>query len=321
MGTSNEQMLIGAKRLLQEARTLMITLNEKHAQSRNWDAAERALGLARSIDAIENEMGNGGDNTMPKSNSPKPPNRGPELPYYYVDNDGKLVMRGKSRSRPEGYYEQRILKDHYDLIVRKLGRMAQSFNDFYNQDLLDRSEMPVHEPGLIIKLLSKKGLLQEIRKGRYTFLKPQDLLTDASRIWSELPQERFGHSLSVNQQYKSESVQDRGYTDKHPISYTFSGTTRQVRSFRDVLTGLCENLYEETPSEFCRILLAHDRSRRGKIYFSTDSKGMNSPRKISDSGIHVETLFCADGIMKHCKCILDWFGHSGDEFTVQFEDE
>ena len=171
-------------RALDEAKTQMIELSTECQSASDWDAAERLITWARSIDAIKQEMegksGNGGP-------SVKQPTGSTTLPYYYIDN-GNLVMRGPSRNG--GYYEHRIPKGDYDLIVQKLCEIARSSQDFYTQDLQNRSQMAIHKPSEIVKLLAQKGLLGDVRKGRYAFLKPETFAPDAARVWSELPREQ-----------------------------------------------------------------------------------------------------------------------------------
>lgn len=170
-------------RLLDEAKAKIIELSTESQSASDWDTAERLITWARSIDAIKQEMEG---NTSKPGEVPKPPIPSTRLPYYYVDN-GAIVMCGPSRNPNRPYYEHRIPKRDYDLIVQKLCVIAQSSHDFYTQDLQDRDEMAIHKPGEIVKLLAQKGLLADIRKGRYGFLKAETFASDVASLLSGLP--------------------------------------------------------------------------------------------------------------------------------------
>jgi len=170
-------------RVLDEAKAQMIELSTESQSASDWDTAECLITWARSIDAIKQEMEG---KTGKRGEIPSPPIPSTRLPYYYVDNGG-IVMRGPSRNRDGGYYEHRIPKSDYNLIVQKLCEIAQSSHDFYTQDLQNRSEMAIHKPGEIVKLLAQKGLLTEVRKGRYGFVKAETFASDLAGVWSGLP--------------------------------------------------------------------------------------------------------------------------------------
>ena len=104
------------------------------------------------------------------------------------------------------------------------------------------------------------------------------------------------------------------YTFKAPEAYSFGGQRRQVRTWKDVLVGLCGDLYKVHSADFDRVLILRGRKQ---AFFSRDPREMLSPREIPGAGIYAETNFSADNIMDRCYDVLAVFGHSEDEFQVE----
>lgn len=104
------------------------------------------------------------------------------------------------------------------------------------------------------------------------------------------------------------------YKFKAAVAYSFRGQRHPVRSWKEVLVGLCSDLYEVHGVDFERVLGLRGRKL---AYFSRDPEGMIKPREIPGPGIHAETNFSADDIMDRCYEVLDLFGHSEDEFQVE----
>lgn len=109
-----------------------------------------------------------------------------------------------------------------------------------------------------------------------------------------------------------------GYTGKSPITYRFEGEHRQVRSFQDILMGLCEDLHRKHGSEFERVFNLRGRK---KEHFSRDYKNMIYPKEIADSGIYIETNLSANGIMLRCNQLLDLFGYHKNTLEIKFRDD
>lgn len=176
-----------AKDQLRSAKETLIELSLSYAQgSSNWDAAQNLLEWARTIDSIEKRMEVVEGHSMPRtaSSSPAQPSFSSQrLPLFYVEHE-RLIMRGPSRDG--GFYEQRVLKSHFDLILRKLSQKSKNANEFSLQELQDRREMPLHEPGIIVRLFTDEGLLEKTQKGRYAFLDPDSFGAKAESLWFQL---------------------------------------------------------------------------------------------------------------------------------------
>lgn len=107
------------------------------------------------------------------------------------------------------------------------------------------------------------------------------------------------------------------WTSKRVVAYTFNGDRHVVSTFKEILIGLCEALYEARKPEFSRILSLRGRKR---IYFSADFKGMTHPREIPGSGFYAETNLSANSIRDRCRDLLALFGYSPDELQIETED-
>ena len=190
-----------AKHHLAEAREALVPLVGEYAGKGDYRSAQSAMELAQKLDEVTKGLAalvpgqdNGGNLPMSQPTKSRWPSSIPteskDLPFFYAEGD-RLVMRGPSRDGT--HYEQRIPKAHYDLIIRKLRDCQQGRGIVRNQEMLNRAEMPVHEPGLILKLLASKGLLEPRQKGVYSFVDAADVRTAAQAVWDGLPRAgRFG---------------------------------------------------------------------------------------------------------------------------------
>ncbi len=109
----------------------------------------------------------------------------------------------------------------------------------------------------------------------------------------------------------------RLYTNMRAVAYTFGGQRRGVSTFKEVLIGLCQDLYRVHGTDFGRVLTLRGRRR---AYFSRDSRGMTSPQEIPGSGIYAETNLSANSIMDQCNNLLGLFGYSRNQLQVEVED-
>jgi hypothetical protein len=167
--------------LLKQAQTMMVELSGRCAGTqRDWDKAKALLDGARQIDGILSLLSGQRVAEPPPSIDPR------KLPYYYVEYD-RLVKVG--RSREGGTYEHRVTREHYDLIVAQLVELAKQSHTFETQRLLDRCDIPAHEPRIVAKVLDKHGLLDNPRRGQWVFSNREGLADAARGIWSKLPRQ------------------------------------------------------------------------------------------------------------------------------------
>ncbi len=105
------------------------------------------------------------------------------------------------------------------------------------------------------------------------------------------------------------------YDHNKPRELFVSTSKRTVRTWQDVLLGVCEILSERHP---------YDIEKFFKLdkYFSRDPRKLpKRPKEISSTGIFVETNLGAGAIMQRCKKIVELFGYSESDLRVVLEGE
>ena len=165
--------------LLKQAQTMMVELSGRCAGTqRDWDKAKALLDGARQIDGILALLSG-----RRAAEAPAPAGRG-KLPYYCVEYD-KLVKVG--RSRDGGTYEHRVTRKHYDLILARLGDFSKHDPTFETRRLVEQCKVPAHEPLIVVNLLGEKGLLEGLRRGRWSFPDASGFADAVRAVWGNLP--------------------------------------------------------------------------------------------------------------------------------------
>ncbi len=77
----------------------------------------------------------------------------------------------------------------FELVLDQLRIMATSTSEFETQRLVDQCDIPKHEPGIVVAVLAKYGLLHRIRRGRWRFDDPASFGERAAGVWQRLPRE------------------------------------------------------------------------------------------------------------------------------------
>jgi len=178
MTDGNEGRLAG---LLKQAQTMMVELSGRCAGTqRDWDKAKALLDGARQIDGILALLSGQRAAEAPASIDQR------KLPYCCVEHD-KLVKVGRSRSG--GTYKHRVTREHFDLIVARLVGLAKGGRTFETRRLVDQCDVPAHEPLIVVNLLGEHGLLQGLRRGRWSFPNTEGFADAARGIWNKLPRQ------------------------------------------------------------------------------------------------------------------------------------
>lgn len=104
------------------------------------------------------------------------------------------------------------------------------------------------------------------------------------------------------------------YTSARPAAWMLFGVRHEVRTFRDVLLGVCDALHERAPSEFERVLELRGRARP---YFSRNPDDLLTPAQVARSGIFADTKLAAAGIVERCRQMIELCGFDPREFDVE----
>ena len=104
------------------------------------------------------------------------------------------------------------------------------------------------------------------------------------------------------------------YTSARPVAYTLFGVRHEVRTFRDVLLGVCATLHERSPAEFERVLELRGRVRP---YFSRNPDDLHEAVQVGRSGIFAELNLSAINIVERCREVVELCGFDPREFGVE----
>ncbi len=102
---------------------------------------------------------------------------------------------------------------------------------------------------------------------------------------------------------------DKDYANLPISGYEFEGKHSQIRTFKEVLIGICESL---------RNTHVHGKKRS---YFARTNSDMKHPRELSGSGVrgqklYVESNLSATSIMGLCQHLIQKLGHDSSTFKV-----
>lgn len=171
--------------LLKQVKDRMVTLSTRYAgEEGNWDKAQFLMESARQVDEIRHRLSNGRTPSAPRQTCQPPKRPRSELPYYYVEGD-RLAKDGPSRDGST--YTHRVTRANYEQILAALKEIAESHSTFETQRLVDRCNVPKHEPLLVVDMLRKQGALEKLRRGRWQFVDAKNFEYQADNAWSRLP--------------------------------------------------------------------------------------------------------------------------------------
>ena len=99
-----------------------------------------------------------------------------------------------------------------------------------------------------------------------------------------------------------------------PASFTFESDRRDVRSWPDLLLGVCLIMRERHPGDFERILEIRGRKNP---YFSRNEEEINLPRQIGDTGIYASCQGAGTLIDGRARRVVELFGYPQSSLTVE----
>jgi len=103
------------------------------------------------------------------------------------------------------------------------------------------------------------------------------------------------------------------YTNKTPLNFIFKGKEVAVKSFKNLLVCLSNELLERNPKSFEAVLILHGRKRK---YFSRNKNELHSKIKLRNSDIWVETNLNANIIVKICRRMLHILGYLESDLKI-----
>ena len=103
------------------------------------------------------------------------------------------------------------------------------------------------------------------------------------------------------------------YAEKSIKSFSFIGHSHIVRAWEEVLPILCEYLASTHEKDFEKVLWISDNQ---KPYFSRYSDQLRIPEKIKETDIFVETRIKPDEVAKTANKLIEAFGYSQDDLSI-----
>jgi negative regulator of replication initiation len=112
---------------------------------------------------------------------------------------------------------------------------------------------------------------------------------------------------------------DRDYANLPISGYEFEGKHRQIRTFKEVLIGICESLRNTHANQFDEVALKLHGKKRS--YFARTDYDMKHPRELSGTGVrgqklYIESNLSATSIMGLCQHLIQKLGHDSSSFKV-----
>ena len=92
---------------------------------------------------------------------------------YKVEGD-RLVEHSVARNG--NTYDHVAVDQHVTIVINKLRIMAKNKKTFYTKEVIDRGEMPVHEPRIVLNWIRSLGYLERVKKGQWKFLNVEKFL-------------------------------------------------------------------------------------------------------------------------------------------------
>ena len=108
------------------------------------------------------------------------------------------------------------------------------------------------------------------------------------------------------------SARNRGGRSR-PTSFTFQSERRDVRSWPELLVGVCSVIQERHPDEFEKILEIGGRKNR---YFSRNADELIQPRQVGNTGIYASCQGAGVLIISRAGRVLQMFGYPEDSLVV-----
>jgi hypothetical protein len=174
--------------LLDGAKREMMCASQTAGVAGQWERGKYLFQCASDIDRMIAGLQRNGFSPAPAR--PMMPttqlSRPTKLPYFFIE-ENKLAKLGPSRDGST--YQHNVIREHYDLMIEQLTIMAREGKNFETPDLVNRCDIPKHEPLIMLAVLEEQKLLVNTRRGRWTFVNPETFPTDVQRVWNALPRQ------------------------------------------------------------------------------------------------------------------------------------
>lgn len=102
------------------------------------------------------------------------------------------------------------------------------------------------------------------------------------------------------------------------VAFTFLGRRYPVRTWKEMLLGICALISQSQGADFSRVLSLEGRKRP---YFSRNRNDMRQPEAVTGTGFYVETNLSADSIVRLSRKVLSLFGYDERNLSIEIEEQ
>ena len=194
-------------------------------------------------------------------------------------------------------------------------------------------------------LLEEAGaaVMMEIEKEKYRKDKDPERIKEYRKIYRSVRKEldsvescraQFSREQSLMKTERDKSAQERidydAYrvdetipyslasvlTNKKPSAFSLYGQKYEVDSWKQMLMQTCAMLNRMNPMLFTSLETDPDLQGRKRPYFSRDGAGLDTPAKIPDADLYVETHVSARYLKKMISKLLGKYGIPEEEYLI-----
>ena len=198
--------------VLHSAEGDIAALANQATKDRDYDLAERLLGVARQLAATADRLaaspkapphehhGSNGRLHVPPAAAPAAAPSSPgddaedgdDAPHFERDGD-TLVKRGKSKSLAGAAYEHKAPRAAIDTLLRAIRAASNKKGEFRTSRIFplqdkDGRKLPVYQGYLALRWLRQIGLVDRVARQRYKLDPERDPVSYVEDSWQSLPQ-------------------------------------------------------------------------------------------------------------------------------------
>ena len=113
---------------------------------------------------------------------------------------------------------------------------------------------------------------------------------------------------------ESQNASGGGGSRSRPAAFTFESERTEVRSWPELLTGVCETIKDRRAEDFDKILEIRGRSIP---YFSRNPEEVHLPREIGETGIFASCQGAGDLIERRARRVVSLFGYPDNALMIE----
>ena len=189
-----------AAKLLRETESKIAGLSTDAAKARDYDTAEKLLGIARQLAATADRLATPPVVSASAAGAPQAlsgpvvddeADSGTDTPVFEREGN-ELVKTGNSNNDAKSY-EHKAPRSAVDALLRAIKEGATKKGEFRTSKIFplvepDGRKLPGYQGYLCLRWLRQIGLVRRIGRQRYQFIEGHDPVTTVESAWHSLHQ-------------------------------------------------------------------------------------------------------------------------------------